>query len=55
MNWTLFHWAAHKGLMGLVLYCLNNGLSFYELDLCGDSPLTIAIKEGHEEVVKLFI
>ena len=53
-GFSVFHFAAQRGLLGLCLYCINEGMDFCEENESMESPLSLAMKFEREEVVNLF-
>ncbi|CAD8127621.1 unnamed protein product [Paramecium sonneborni] len=54
-NMTALHWACKYGWLDMVRLLLHYHADFDALDLMNRTPLSIAIMENHQEIVKLLL
>ncbi|CAD8212802.1 unnamed protein product [Paramecium pentaurelia] len=54
-NMTALHWACKYGYLDMVRMLLHYHADFDALDLMNRTPLSIAITENHQEIVKLLL
>ena len=54
-GWTPLHWAAWNGGANTVRLLCSNGQDFEAADGNGQTPLHLATRRGHSEIIKIFV
>ena len=54
-GWTPLHWAAWNGDANTVRLLCSRGHDFEAVDGNGQTPLLLATRRGHSEIIKIFV
>ena len=54
-GWTPLHWAAWNGDANTVRLLCSKGQDFEAVDGNGQTPLHLATRKGHSEIIKIFV